>query len=392
MNEGLGFLEDYDYLEEYFESGSGGGGDGFDFSEDYYGGGGNYGGYGNYGYYSDQLNFDDLYGGGYSPSINYAPYEPMPIDDFSLPTFPTDPWYVDPGYSPTQPQSDWQSYYQSLDYDPVEVAAIIQTREPENLPIVGDYWNVPYQSYLPTFETPPYTPYEPPAPEPPPLPPSPASQQPNLPPACKTGEYHPFPLGHQRQNECVPFPSAQTQTPSKPKPQTSPGSGSSGGSSGGSKPPAQQQCSSGQCKHPMTGQCIPIPQGYSRHPQTQVCTPATQAQTGCPTGYCRHPQTGQWIATPAGYYCNPQNQVCTPRCTTPGTVFDQAKGRCVPRAQATSPIPGSQPEGEELPEGVEDLFDQLGKLPWWVWAALAGVVVLNSKDDTGSPARRRSYR
>jgi hypothetical protein len=72
-------------------------------------------------------------------------------------------------------------------------------------------------------------------------------------------------------------------------------------------------------------------------------------------------------------------------------VFDQSVGRCVPVAQAVNPLPGSQAPGTELPEGLEDLWADLKKLPWWLWAVAAGLLLLGSKDDTGSsPARRRS--
>lgn len=148
-----------------------------------------------------------------------------------------------------------------------------------------------------------------------------------LPPACAGGTYHPYPIGHAQQDICVPFPPApkppaqqtqqQQQTPKPPAQQQ--------------KPPTQQQqpCPATHCKHPQTGQCLPIPQGYARHPQTQVCIP---------------------------------------RCGS-GTVFDQATGRCVPQGQAISPLPSE----------FDEMFADLKKLPWWVWAGLAGVVVLTQR-------------
>lgn len=186
--------------------------------------------------------------------------------------------------------------------------------------------------------------------------PGPQPKAPGLPPACPTGQYHPFPIGHPDQNKCVPFPPAQTG--SKPQQQQKPTASSGGAGSGGAqqKPPTQQQCPTGYCKHPTTGQCIPIPSGYTRHPQTQVCTPAQQQQQPCPTGYFRA-STGQ---------CLP-----IPKCTTPGTVFDQARGLCVPKEQAISP----------LPEGVEGLFDELSNLPWWIWLALGGLILLSRDSD-----------
>lgn len=100
--------------------------------------------------YSDYLNFDDLYGsGGYTPGIDeipYEPYSPMPLDDIQLPTFDNTPWYVAPDYSATQPQSDWEAYYESFGYDPFDVLETISTYEPENPPNVGNWPSIPYQS------------------------------------------------------------------------------------------------------------------------------------------------------------------------------------------------------------------------------------------------------
>ncbi len=202
------------------------------------------------------------------------------------------------------------------------------------LPYV-DYWQSPF--YTPTFP-------DLPAPPPPstPLPLSPASSQPNLPPACAAGTYHPYPIGHPQQNVCVPFPGPQSQAPKPP-------SATSGTTGSTSKPPAPQQ------KPPVQQQC---PQGYYRDPATGQCKPIPQGQPQqCPSGYYRA-SNGQ---------CFP-----IPRCTTPGTVFDQATGLCVPRGQAIAP----------LPEGIEGLFDELKNLPWWLWLALAGLLLL-SKDDDG---------
>src|SRR6266508_2700023 len=84
-------------------------------------------------------------------------------------------------------------------------------------------------------------------------------------------------------------------------------------------------------------------------------TPPTQQQ--CPQGYYRT-STGQ---------CLP-----IPKCTTPGTVFDQARGTCVPKGQAVSPLPGE----------AEDFFANLKNIPWWVWLALGGAFLL-SRDDGG---------
>jgi hypothetical protein len=221
------------------------------------------------------------------------------------------------------------------------------------LPYIPDPFLTPYTPIFPDLPAPlppivtPIIPFTVPAPPQVPLPQTPGTGPipiaPGLPPACPTGQYHPYPIGHPQQNVCIPFPSAQTG--SRPQQQQRP-SGSSGGASSTPKPPQQQQqgqCPTGYCKHP-TGQCMPIPQGYFRHPTTQVCSP---------------------------------------RCTTPGTVFDQSRGQCVPVAQAVNPLPGSQAHGTELPEGAEGLLDELSKLPWWVWLALGGLLLLSRDGEDG---------
>jgi hypothetical protein len=198
------------------------------------------------------------------------------------------------------------------------------------LPYIPDPFLTPYTPIFPDLP--------PPAPPPvAPLPQSPATQQPGLPPACPGGQYHPYPIGHPQQNICIPFPPAQTSsTPSPPK-QTAPAPVPA------PKAQQQQKCPTGYYLDPATKQCKPIPQGQ---PQS------------CPTGYFRA-STGQ---------CLP-----IPKCTTPGTVFDQARGLCVPKGQAISP----------LPEGVEGLFGELGKLPWWLWLALGGLLLLSRDGEDG---------
>jgi hypothetical protein len=233
--------------------------------------------------------------------------------------FDTGAEYGDSGYSSGGNESDlfgaYYDFYLGMGLDPAQAAGFaaedasagsfeIPTLEQGLLPDVSfPFYGLPY---IPDPFLTPYNPvfYElpvPPAPQQP-LPTSPSTQQPNLPPACPGGTYHPYPIGHPDQNKCVPFPPAQT------------------GPSQQQKPPAPQQ-------------------------------------QKCPTGYYLDPVTRQ---------CKP-----IPRCTTPGTVFDQARGICVPKTQAVSP----------LPEGAGGLFDELKKLPWWIWLALGGLLLLGKSDD-----------
>ncbi len=215
------------------------------------------------------------------------------------------------------------------------------------LPYV-DYWQTPYTPTFPDLPVPPPPVSWPSLPLiPPPMPPSVPGpmpggsggtipKAPGLPPACATGSYHPYPQGHPQQNICVPFPPPQAQAP-KPPSATATGQPSS------SKPPSQQQqqqpkCPTGYYLDPLTKQCKPIPQGQPQQ---------------CPSGYYRA-SNGQCYLIP--------------RCTTPGTVFDAARGLCVPQGQAISPLPEDE---------FGDLFSNLKNIPWWVWAALAGAFLLS---------------
>lgn len=304
------------------------------------------------------------YGGGgdefaYSPGIDIAPIDQL--GDSNLFGAYTD-YYLDAGFDLTT----------AMELAAQEAMAPSFQLEGEGLLPLPDISNQPFYGlpYVPDSFLTPYTPTFPegPAPLPPtiapvipftvapppqiPLPQTPTTGAqpiaPGLPPACPSGQYHPYPIGHPDQNKCVPFPPAQTGS----KPSTTQTPKASGASSGSGSGQQQQQCPTGYCKHPTTGQCIPIPQGYTRHPQTQVCT-AAQQQQKCPTGYYL-----------AGNQCLP-----IPKCTTPGTVFDQARGLCVPINQAISPLPES---GE-----LDDLLGSLKEIPWWLWVALLGAFVLS---------------
>ncbi len=220
------------------------------------------------------------------------------------------------------------------DYTAMQMAAqdasagsiLTETTEQGPLPIAS-LPTIPLQSFYDYWQSPPYVPtfgdgeYFP-------LPPPPSDvTQPNLPPYCPAGQYHPYPIGHPQQNLCVAFPAATTNAP---KPPTS----TSGAPSSAPKPPAQQP------KPPTQQQC---PQGYYRVANGQ-CLPI-------------------------------------PRCVAPGTVFDQARGICVPKSQAVSPLSSE----------VSDLFANLKNIPWWVWLTLGGAFLL-SRDDGGGKKTTVTYR
>jgi hypothetical protein len=295
-----------------------------------------------YGYGSGE---SDQYGGtpDYAPGyedISYAPYEQSwGLESPAFESFSDSPFGGDGDLF-----GAYYDYYLGLGLDPMQALSYaaedassgsIQSFTEEAAPLPDISWPLYGLPYVPNYDYGQYSPYIPvfsdlPTPAPP-LQTSPAIQQPNLPTACPGGYYHPYPIGHPDQNKCVPFPPQATPAP----PQQS----SSSGGSQAPKPP-QQQCPKGYYRDPATGQCKPIPQGQ---PQS------------CPSGYYRAP-TGQ---------CLP-----IPKCTTPGTVFDQARGICVPQGQAVAPL-------------SEGLFDGLSKLPWWIWLALGGLLLLSRDDGDG---------
>lgn len=309
-----------------------------------------------------------------------------------------DSFVIDPGfgmdagepidYAPGFEEIPYAPYEQSWELEPfVPIAETIATSEPGLIPYVPyeQSWEIePFVPDIGLIETIPtsepglipYAPYQqlwpiegpryfelplPPVLESyvplvsPPIPPQvtqpptvPGSGQipkaPGLPPACPPGYYHKYPIGDPRQNQCDPFPPAQVSKSPVPIP---------AGAQSGSKPPAQQQ--------PRPG----------------------QQQQACPTGYCNHPQTGQCLPIPQGYFRHPTTQVCSPRCTTPGTVYDQVRGQCVPVAQAVNPLSGSEAPGTQLPSELTGLFGDLKNIPWWLWIAGLGALLLLGKDDDG---------
>lgn len=103
-----------------------------------------------------------------------------------------------------------------------------------------------------------------------------------LPGYCPGGTYHPFPIGHPRQDECAPFPTdpnarrqAQQREQQRQQQQSRPGQQQ--------RPQQQQQgqpCPRGQYRNPTTRRCEPIPacpQGTVFSPVNQKCVPKTTA-------------------------------------------------------------------------------------------------------------------
>jgi hypothetical protein len=347
---GVDYYEDDYYGGDYYDGG-GYGGDVFMESDIGYGGGGDWSFDTTY-----WPTFDEYYGSGGEP----IDYDAGSGSDLFYDYFA---YYTDLGYSLDDatdlamqaaselslPDTTYAPAPTPIEYAPYQPLWPIE--EPQYFPLPF----LPYEQSAP-IEEPQYFPLPVP---PPPLPPSPASSQPNLPPACPSGQYHPYPIGHPQQNACVPFPVSSTPQP-QPQPRSSGGASSGGSTSAPKQPtqqqpkqPTQQQCPSGYYRDPVTGQCKPIPQGQPQQ---------------CPPGYYRA-SNGQ---------CLP-----IPRCTTPGTVFDAARGICVPQGQAVAPV---SPSGE-----LGDLFGDLKKLPWWVWLAAGGLLLLG-KDDDGGKKTTVTYR
>ena len=242
---------------------------------------------------------------------------------------------VDPDTAAQLADQDYQALRESEGSIVISQSAS-ELPSPPDLP-EGPFYPLPYTNYNP-WETPPYVPQFPEGPiPPPPLPLSPASGQPNLPPACAPGTYHPYPIGHPQQNICVPFPAPQTGAPKPP----------TGTSSTPSKPPAQQQ------KPPA------CPTGYARDPVTQQCRPIPGA-TSCPSGQ----------------YYSQRLRRCAPipRCN-PGFIFDPVIEGCVRIGTQTNTLPAP---GGGIGQSIEDLFKNT---PPWLWAALLAALVLMSGGD-----------
>lgn len=229
---------------------------------------------------------------------------------------------------------------------------------PPVLPDLPQYFPLPYVDTWDPYQTPPYVPTFPEGPTPPPpAPPTPAKLGPcntsnGLPGYCAAGTYHPA----NDPCSCVPFPQATTNAPKPP-------TGSTGAPPPAQKPPAPapkppaQSCPPGQTRNPSTGQCqTPVqaprcPTGYTYNATYQRCVAPT-GQTACPTGY----------------------------------VWDARVSRCIAQPGMPNLLPGP---GDLTQPGLDSTLADLGGLPWWVWAALAGFLLLNTGESRTTTVRYR---
>lgn len=257
-------------------------------------------------------------------------------------------------------------YYMDQGYDFYEASAMasdqaaqgsvltetLEKGAPPVLPDLPIYYPLPYVDNWDPYQTPPYIPTFPDLPPPPPPapPPAPAKLGPcnttnGLPGYCAAGTYHPA----NDPCSCVPFPQATTNAP-KPPTGTAPAPAPAPKPPAPApKPPAQQSCPPGQQRNPATGQCqtpMPAPRcptGYTYNPTYQRCLAPT-GQTACPTGY----------------------------------VWDARISRCVAQPGMPNVLPGP---GDFIQPGLDLTLGDLANLPWWLWAALAGVLFFSMSGD-----------
>lgn len=149
-----------------------------------------------------------------------------------------------------------------------------QTDAESPLPTVGNY---NWQDFVsPWGYTPPDMPWNPwgdlgdaPA----------APAGPSVPGYCQPGQYHPYPVGHPRQNECAPYPAnanarRQAQQREQQRQQQQ--------ARQQQQQPQGQPCPRGQYRNQTTRRCEPIPtcpQGMVFSPVSQKCVPKTAASS-----------------------------------------------------------------------------------------------------------------
>lgn len=122
--------------------------------------------------------------------------------------------------------------------------------------------------------------------------------------------------------------------------------------------------------HPMENPmiCVPFPPAPPTAPQR----PQSNQSPNRPATAARPPQAAPQC--PAGYVFDSKLQRCIPTCPK-GQIFDARVGKCVP-------VPTNQP-AQNFPELAQ-------KTPWWIWAFLAGTVLLATSNGGGaSPGRKR---
>jgi len=320
--------------------------------------------------------YSSLYGGG-SGDIPTAEYDPN-APESQLNT---------PDYQQLPGDDLYSAYYNnalSEGYDPITAANMAQegvdafagnvTTSEQGYQDYTQSWPIEPPQYFPLPPIPtspaqvPTADYQQSWPiTPPPVQPVPPAIQPNLPPACPAGQYHPYPIGNPQQNVCIPFP-AQSP-PSSAGPGGASGGASSGGASSAPKPqtpqPQQQSssCPPGQYRSPSTGACKTVPKcttGYVFDPQREKCV--AYGQTATPL-------------CPPGYWPNYNTRTCelTPACSF-GTVFNPLTGICAPAAQT--------------PQNQASMG--LSGIPWWLWLLLGGALLLS--DSNGEQRKTTTVR
>lgn len=113
--------------------------------------------------------------------------------------------------------------------------------------------------------------------------------------------------------------------------------------------------------------CVPFPPATPTTP-TRPQSSQQQARPSAPT---RPPQAAPQC--PQGYVFDSKSQRCIPTCPK-GQVFDARAGKCVP-------VPTNQP--------ARNFTELAQKTPWWIWAFLAGTVLLATRDGGGRPPVRK---
>jgi len=135
-------------------------------------------------------------------------------------------------------------------------------------------------------------------------------------------------------------------------------------------PPLPGYCPAGTY-HPIENPYICVPFPPSPTPTAPARRPQSNQPQTRPTAPARPPQSAPQC--PAGYVFDSKLQRCIPACPK-GAVFDARAGKCVP-------IPTNKP--------AQNFTELAQKTPWWLWALLAGTLLLATRDGGSSPGRKR---